>query len=255
LTDPQWEAIKENLPSQRKRKHDLRDIVDAILWILRTGSQWRNLPEQYPKWYSVYYYFRTWRDNGILEGLNNSLNMLRRRELGREPTPSAVAIDSQSVKTGPFVSGQTGVDGNKKVRGRKRHVVTDAVGLVWSVAVSAANVHDRHKAREAIEPILGYLDRAKKVFADQAYKKVLNDWFGRLYCSLEAEISSAPPSGRGFVPLKIRWVVEQAFGVFNFYRRLDKDHEKTANSAKAWIYWANCQRALSQLGLNTKDNF
>ena len=102
LTDPQWKVIKEKLPVQRKRKYDLRDIVNAIFWILRTGSQWRNLPDQFPKWQSVYYYFSKWKKDGTLVGLNSSLNMMLREQEGREATPSAVSIDSQSTKKAPF---------------------------------------------------------------------------------------------------------------------------------------------------------
>lgn len=110
LTDPQWEVIKEKLPIQRKRKHSLRSVVDAIFWILRTGSQWRNLPATFPDWCVVYYYFRKWKENGLLEGLNTYLNVLIRRQMGREDTPSAVSIDTQSVKKAPFVSQDTGID-------------------------------------------------------------------------------------------------------------------------------------------------
>lgn len=249
LTDPQWEIIKERLPIQRKRKYDLRDIVNAIFWILRTGSQWRNLPREYPKWNAAYYYFAKWKQDGTLEGLNTHLNMLLREQEGREATPSAVSIDSQSVKKAPFVSEDTGIDGNKKVNGRKRHILTDTIGLVWVALVHGANLHDGVMAEQVVSPVLGYLHRLKKVFADMAYKVELGDWLENMYTSIELEISSRPPTTKGFVPVKIRWVTEQTFGIFNFQRRLDKDHEKTTNSAEAWIYWANCQRILNRIKL------
>jgi transposase len=255
LTDPQWEVIKEKLPIQRKRKYDLRAIVNAIFWLLRTGSQWRNLPEHYPKWQSVYYYFSKWKKDGTLVGLNTCLNMMLREELGREATPSAVSIDSQSIKKAPFVCEDTGIDGNKSINGRKRHILTDTIGLVWVVVIHAANLHDGVMAQRVVSPILGYLHRVKKIFADMAYKVNLGEWLAQMYTSIELEISSRPPSSDGFVPVKIRWVTEQTFGVFNFQRRLDKDHEKTANSAEAWIYWANCQRVLNRLKLKPIENF
>ena len=170
LTDPQWEIIKERLPIQRKRKYDLRDIVNAIFWILRTGSQWRNLPKEYPKWNAAYYYFAKWKQDGTLEGLNTHLNMLLREQEGREATPSVVSIDSQSVKKAPFVSEDTGIDGNKKINGRKRHILTDTIGLVWVALVHGANLHDGVMAEQVVSPVLGYLHRLKKVFADMAYK-------------------------------------------------------------------------------------
>jgi transposase len=255
LTDLQWEIIKKKLPTQRKRKYDLRDIVDSIFWVLRIGGQWRNLPDDSPKWQSVYYYFRRWKSDGTLFGLNCTLNMLLRKQKEREATPSAVSIDSQSIKKAPFISEQTGIDGNKKINGRKRHILTDTIGLVWVAVVHAANLHDGVMAEKVVEPILGYLDRLKKVYADMAYKVDLGNWLDTMFTSIELEISSKPPSSKGFVPVKIRWITEQTFGIFNFYRRLDKDHEKTPNSAEAWIYWANCQRILNRLSLHPTENF
>ena len=254
LTDPQWEVIKDQLPIQRKRKpdcrqagYDLRDVVNAIFWILRTGSQWRNLPAYFPPWQSVYYYFSKWKKDGTLIRLNTCLNMMLREQEGREATPSAVSVDTQSIKKAPFVSEETGIDGNKRINGRKRHVLTDTIGLVWVVVVHAANLADGVMAEQVVSPILGYLHRVKKVFADVAYRVALGDWLAQMCTNIELEISSRPPSSEGFVPVKIRWVTEQTFGVFNFQRRLDKDHEKTTNSAEAWIYWANCQRVLNRL--------
>lgn len=104
-------------------------------------------------------------------------------------------------------------------------------------------------AEQVVDPMLGYLHRLKKIFSDAAYKVELGDWLERMFTSIELEISSRPPSTTGFVPVKIRWVTEQTFGIFNAQRRLDKDHEKATNSAEAWIYWANCQRVLNRLKL------
>lgn len=255
LTDSQWQVMKASLPIQRKRKHDLRDVVDGIFWMLRTGSQWRNLPEKFPKWQSVYYYFRKWQRSGVLRNLTWKLNALLRQQKSKAPTPSVLSIDSQSVKKAPFVHEQTGIDGNKKVNGRKRHILTDTLGLVWGVVVHAANLHDGVMAQKVIKPVLGYLHRFKKVYADHAYKVDLGNWLDKLFSDIELEIAAKPPSSKGFVPVKTRWVTEQTFGIFNFQRRLDKDHEKTTNSAEAWIYWANCQRVLNQLQYNTIQNF
>lgn len=139
--------MKEKLPVQRKRKYNLREIADAIFWILRTGSQWRNLPGGFPKWNLVYYYFSKWKRDGTLTGLNTHLNMLGRELEGRKPTPSAVSIDSQSIKKAPFVGEDTGIDGNKKINGRKRHLLTDTLGLVWAAVVTNYHffgLHMRH---------------------------------------------------------------------------------------------------------------
>ena len=239
--------MKECLPIQRKRKYDLRDIVDAILWYLRVGGQWRNLPESYPPYASVYYYFRVWKRNGTLEKLNNYLNQKERKRVGKEATPSMVSIDTQSVKAAPFVREERGIDGNKRVNGRKRHVLTDTLGLVWGVVVHAANRADGATAQRVVAPLQGYLYRMKKILADAAYEKSFLDWVQLNMLGVELEISSRPPSQQGFVPVKWRWVTERSFGSFNFFRRLDKDHEKTTQSAEAWVLWQNCQIIINRL--------
>jgi len=206
LTDSQWKIMKEYLPIQRKRKYDLRDIVDAILWYLRLGGQWRNLPEGYPPYASVYYYFKRWKLNGTLEKLNASLNQRERERVGKEATPSMLSIDTQSVKAAPFVQQDRGIDGNKRINGRKRHVITDTLGLVWGVVVHAANVADGSVAAQVVSPLQGYLHRMKKVLADAAYKNTFMDWVEANLLGIELEISSRPPTQKGFVPVKWRWV-------------------------------------------------
>ena len=143
---------------QRKRKHSLREIVDAIFWILRLGSQWRNLPDNFAKWQLVYYYFSKWQQDGTLARLNWQLNRKERQRQKKEDTPSLLNIDTQSVKVAAFVRKDTGVDGNKKINGRKRHVITDTLGLIWGVVVHAANLADGTMAQRVVDSLLGYLD-------------------------------------------------------------------------------------------------
>lgn len=247
LTDPQWEAIKKHLPIHRKRTYDLRDIIDGIFWGLRIGNQWRNMPEYFPPWQSVYYYFRRWKGDETLEKLNWAMNRLERERVGKEDTPSLFCIDTQSVKTAPFVSHCKGVDGNKKINGRKRHIITDTVGLVWSVVVHGANQADGVMAQRVVDPLQGYMHRMKKILADAAYEKVFMQWVEENLLGVDFEISSKPPTSQEFVPVKWRWVGERTFGTFNFFRRLDKDHEKTIESSEAWILWQNCQIILNRL--------
>ena len=247
LTDSQWENIKEYLPIQRKRKYDLRQVVDAIFWILRIGSQWRNLPKCFPPWRSVYYYFLKWKNDGTLQKLNEGLNQKERIRQGKEPTPSMISIDSQSIKVAPFINQDKGIDGNKRINGRKRHIITDTLGLVWGVVVHAANLHDGSKANQVVEPLVGYLHRLKKILADAAYEKIFRDWVYENLLDVELELSSRPPSSKGFIPIKWRWVTEQTFGRFNFFRRLDKDHEKSVQSSEAWVLWHNCQTIIYRL--------
>ena len=247
LTDSQWEVIKEILPVQRKRKHSLREIIDAVFWVLRIGSQWRNLPDSFPKWQLVYYYFSKWQADGTLQRLNWQLNVKERQRQQKEDTPSLLSIDSQSVKVAPFIQQDTGVDGNKKINGRKRHVITDTLGLIWAVVVHAANLADGTMAQRVVDPLLGYLERMKKILADEAYEKVFRDWVTNNLLGVELEITANPPHTEGFVPIQWRWISERGFGMFNFFRRLDKDHEKTTASAEAWILWHNCQVILKRL--------
>lgn len=250
LSDSQWQFMSKYLPVQRKRKLDLREIVDGILWILRTGSQWRNIPLIFPKWYSVYYYFRRWSKDGTLFKLNEALNIYERTRRNKSDSPGMLSIDSQSIKAGPFVSEEKGIDGNKKINGRKRHIVTDTLGLVWNVVVHSANQYDGQTANRVIEPLVGYVYRLKTILADAAYEKVFRCWVETNLLGVNLELSSKPPSTKGFVPVKWRWVTEQTFGRFNYYRRLDKDHEKTVESSAAWVFWQNCQTILLRLDQN-----
>lgn len=250
LTDSQWEVMKEYLPVQRKRKHDLRSVVNAILHLLRTGAQWRNLSDSRVPWRSVYYYFRKWKVDGTLECLNSKLNQKERQRQGRSATPSMVCIDSQSIKVAPFIKEDKGIDGNKKINGRKRHILVDTLGLTWAVVVHAADLADGTQAHLLVDHLLGYLPRLQKILVDQAYKIAFVDWVENNVAGLEVELSSKPPSTKGFVPVKWRWVNERSFGWLNFFRRHSKDYEKTVQSSEAWILWANCQIILNRLAKN-----
>lgn len=246
LTDSQWQVMEEFLPVQRKRTLNLRDIVDAILWMGRIGSQWRNLPDCFPSWKAVNYYFNKWRRDGTLIKLNIGLNMLRRIKAGRDPDPSLVCVDSQSVKAAPMINQERGIDNHKRVNGRKRQTLVDTMGLVWGVLVHAANGSDSIFGAVLMIELKGVLKRVKKVLVDQGYQKefmrVTEEQFG-----VKAEVSSKPPSAQGFVPVKWRWVSERTFGWFNFFRRLSKDYERTVENSEAWILWANCQMNISKL--------
>jgi putative transposase len=158
LTDAQWQVIKEILKDNRKRKHNLRDVVNGILEILRTGTQWRNLNHSKLSWQVICYYFRRWKTNGTLERLNSCLNVKERSQQNRQAAPSLLYIDSQSIKSVSFVNQDKGIDGNKFVNGRKRHLIVDTLGLIWGVVVHAADIHDGTKAHLLIEHCLGYLE-------------------------------------------------------------------------------------------------
>ena len=246
LTDFQWEVIQDLFPEQQICTHSLRTIMNAILWILRTGCQWRNLESKYPPWSAVYHHFRKWKNDGRFEKMNQRLNEIERYSIDKEETPSAVCADSQSIKISPFISSHTGVDGNKKLKGRKRHIVTDTLGLVLGVITTSANAHDGTEGKKIFGKIENLLHRVKKVFADGSYKGEFENYIHQLL-DAEVEISSRPPTVKGFVPLKIRWIVERTFSWFNHFRRLSKDYEKTVESSANWILLANCQIILSRM--------
>lgn len=246
LSDSQWEVLKEILPHQRKRKHNLRSVVNAILWLHRVGGQWRNLPGNFPPWKTVYYYFYRWSRHGIWQKLNEWLVGLERTYQNKEVQASLVCVDSQSVKAGPFVSQEKGIDGNKKVNGRKRHILVDTLGLILGVVVSAANKADGQMGICLLRECKSQFVRLRKILVDGVYAGTFAEIAASEF-GLEVEISSRPPTSRGFVPIKKRWVNERTFGWFNFYRRLDKDHEKSTKSSESMILLLNTQVILGRM--------
>jgi len=246
LTDYQWAAISPFFNLQRKRKHNLRKILDCILWLLRTGSQWRNIHPDWLPWQAVYYYFDHWKRAGLFEQINARLNQLDRKQQGREPFPSALCIDSQSVKLLPMSGEYRGVDAHKRVNGRKRTFVVDTQGRLWLADVDAANRADGTLAVPLVSSILWRCgERLEKVFGDQSYNGVfateLANW------SIAFEKASRPASARGFVPVAKRWVVERSIAWTNFFRRIVKDYEYTVSSSVSWLYLANIQIMLQRV--------
>jgi transposase len=234
LTDSQWEIIEKIIASKRKRWHSLRTICDAILWIVYTGSQWRNLESKFPPWQSVYYYFRKWQQAGVWEQILDALVVKERKRQERQETPSLLAVDSQTIKTINFVSLDTGIDGAKRINGRKRHLAVDTLGLPWAMLVSSAGVSDSAAGCELVDQLQGKVPRLEKLAADQAYKASFIEHVHKNYC-WSVEIAQRPESTQGFVPQKNRWPVERSFGWLNFRRRLAKDYEKTTHAALAML--------------------
>ena len=240
LTDSQWQDIESIvIKDKRKRKYDLRHLLNAILWLTRTGTQWRNMESKYPNWSIVYYYFNKWQKDGTVEQVLNQLVLKERIRLGRNEEASMAAIDSQSVKKVAFISLDTGIDGGKKVNGRKRHIAVDSLGLPLAISVSAANVHDGEGAYDLLWRIEKVSSKMKLIRADGAYGGEFSQVVTDIY-KWEIEISQKPESAKGFVPQKGRWQVERSFAWLNFYRRLSKDYERLAESALAFIQLAFC---------------
>lgn len=241
LSDEEWKKIEPHIPKRktkrgRKREHSFREILNAIFYIVRSGSAWRMLPHDFPPWQTVYYYFRLWRRSGIWENINSALRTELRRASGRNPEPSAAVLDSQSVKT-TETPGVRGYDAGKKVNGRKRHIIVDTMGLLLIVLVHAANIQDRDGARQVFEKIMGKFPRLILIWADAGYAGKLVEWV-KAVCGWILEIVKRNDDIKGFHVLPHRWVVERTFGWLNRYRRLSKDYEGLTESSGAMIYVA-----------------
>ena len=246
LTDSQWEAIKPLLNWQRKRKYDLRrDILDAIFYLLKTGCQWRMLPQEFAPWTSVYDYFRRWKRRGLFTRILDALRRACRVKAGRKPSPSAAIIDTQSVKT-TRRGGLRGFDGKKGVNGRKRHIIVDTMGLLLAVLVHAADVHESQTAPFVLKRLLGKVPRLRIIFADQGYVGTPAGLVWRVFGWLW-HVVRRDPEQRGFVVLKKRWVVERTFSWFESYRRLSKDYEFAVDTSEAMIELAMVRLMLNRL--------
>lgn len=245
VTDAQWTLIEECMSVFCPKKHCLRAIYNAIQWIIRTGAQWRMLDSKYPKWQAVYYYFRIGTKLGLWEKINALLVANERERQKRSASPSVYTTDSQSVKITLFTSDDKGIDGGKKINGRKRHVITDVLGLIIKVKVRPANEHDARGGCVLLAAAAENMTRGACIFADHAY----GGMFKKLATEkgFTVEITGKPETAKGFVPAKKRWVVERTFGWFNSFRRLSKDYEKTILSSESMIYLAQSQILLNRI--------
>lgn len=246
LTDSEWEIIEKIINDQRKRKYSLLEIINAILYITKSGVQWRLLPNDFPKWQLVYYYFRKWSNNGLVEEIHDTLHTLVRKKIGKQVSPSVGILDSQSIKTAS-VTLEKGYDGGKKVQGRKRFIVTDTLGYLLAIIICPANIGERKGAKLVLEKLRYKYPRLTKILGDQGFdgKEFIQSIFERFQWTLEIVAKVVGISG--FQVLPKRWIVERTFGWFSFHRRLVKDYETSNKASIAFIQWTMIRLMVKKL--------
>ena len=240
LTDAQWENLLPYLPKPspvgRPLKWEMRSIINAIFYIVKSGCQWRMLPSSDATVANGLFPLQKVENFRYMVYDSSSTSRANRCDIGKAPSPTVAIIDSQSVKTTELANSR-GFDAHKKVKGRKRHIVTDTIGIPLGVKVTDANVSDNQVAIELLKEVFSWQITIQLVCADAGYRGELGDW---LYLTHQCQLEIAPPLGQsGFVVVPLRWIVERTFSGFGWFRRLTLDYERSAETAEAMVYIAS----------------
>ena len=254
LTREQFALIEPLLPPAkpggRPRSTDLYAVINAIVYVLVNGCKWRALPHDFPNWQTVYTYFRNWRLDGTWLNIHDQLYRWERVAHGRKASPSELVIDSQSAKTLPLLHQAIGYDGGKQVKGRKRFICVDTLGLVLRVLVTAANVGERAGGKQVLKRTKAMgrkLERVHTVWVDGGFDgSPFLEWVMNVCCWVIAVVLR-PEEAKGFVLLKKRWVVERTFGWFSWCRRLNRVYDRLPETEETWMYLASIRILVRRL--------
>lgn len=254
MSDARWALIEPVFTAWRARRtgpgtaarvHDLREIVNAILYVNRTGIPWEYLPHDFPPYKTVYDYYAKWEADGTTRQVHDLLRDKTRRAHGRSAEPTAAVVDAQSVKTSANVAETSqGIDAGKKIKGRKRHLITDTLGLVLAVLVTAANAHDTTGGKLLLDELAAAHPGVTKVWADGGYQNSIFNHGARL--GIDVEVVQRPRA-KGFEPLPKRWVIERTFGWLTQHRRLARDYEALPQRSQTMIHWAMANKMSREL--------